>query len=913
MSWFRLPSSVLACLMACSISNGSPPAPRPLESYTESEPEPVATTCRRHGDIEHCSLSNGAELLVVERAASSDVIVRTIYRVGATHEGPGEVGMAHFLEHAVHRGSDHFPDPRSHIQALGGQIQATTRPDTTRFTIRVPAQADALTQVLSIEADRMAGRATLTSESIEAEREVVRNELLQHTENSFLALQHTLYQVAYGQYGHGYDVRGPIEAIANISQSSLRSFYRKHYRPSNATVIITGGLSAKSIKEAVGKTVGAVEDPVALTRPFEPNAPTGRAEHQISINQPDATPSVAVVLRGVKATHPHYPSMVAIHQVLAQGEKSRLHTALVDSGLAKRVASNSILTRDASALYFAAEVSEGVQPERLVEAVQDELDGISTGRRPISQQELASLIDDPPQWDQMHALDISSLLAHGAAAGDWRLSFSLPRALESLTPETMAQDAPSVLHPAQRVIGILRPSNATLLPAHAPESRDSTWIDRFDHSENSTQERAFRPMSAREVDRNTIRWATPGGLEVSLLPVSAAEVSTTLTIPIAENDESTIGLWTLVPSLIPKNRRRDGAVTLEEQLSELDSKLTCSYANGFLQIHLTAPSSKVLDVLGLTIESLRSFHVDDADFEAWRRSLVSGPSGERQDVLQIAAIRALKILHGDDIAHRGSHHFTAEERRKLSRLQKGRVATELEKVTTSHWASASIVGDVDPARMRAGLRAAWSGAVEVRRKSPGERVRERPGEVLVAHARGINLDVGMLALQVTGDTNASDIVALSLASYVLGGSTGASLLMRTTRDAEGLSYQAGSVFSPPSQHRHGSWLVHAITERGDGEAGLLSLQKALDELRNSGVERQAFEGVKKNLLEQKNRLLSTPRGVVALMSQAAIDESTVDEVLQQELMESIGVDDVNEALRRHVDSDAMIRIIVTGA
>src|SRR3954471_10529861 len=83
--------------------------------------------------ITECALDNGLRVLLFPDNSKAQVTVNVTYLVGSRHEGYGETGMAHLLEHMLFKGTPKHRSPSQEISAHGAQFNASTSFDRTNY------------------------------------------------------------------------------------------------------------------------------------------------------------------------------------------------------------------------------------------------------------------------------------------------------------------------------------------------------------------------------------------------------------------------------------------------------------------------------------------------------------------------------------------------------------------------------------------------------------------------------------------------------------------------------------------------------------------------------------------------------------------------------------------------------------
>src|SRR5690625_3411174 len=126
--------------------------------------------------IKEYHLPNGLQILLIPDVSQSNVIVNIVYKVGSRHEGYGEKGMAHLLEHMLFKSTKNIDDIKKVLTEKGGIANGTTFFDRTNYYEIFPSSDENLRWSIEMEADRMIN-ATILQSDLEKEFSIVRNEL----------------------------------------------------------------------------------------------------------------------------------------------------------------------------------------------------------------------------------------------------------------------------------------------------------------------------------------------------------------------------------------------------------------------------------------------------------------------------------------------------------------------------------------------------------------------------------------------------------------------------------------------------------------------------------------------------------------------------------------------------------------
>jgi predicted Zn-dependent peptidase len=340
--------------------------------------------------IQTTTLDNGLRVVVSEDRTAPVVAVNLWYDVGSRHEPQGQTGFAHLFEHLMFEGSVHVAktEHMQLIQGSGGSLNATTNSDRTNYFETVPAEH--LELALWLEADRMGGLVpALTQETLDNQREVVKNERRQRYENmpygdAWLRLLPLLYPP-----GHPYH-HATIGSMADLNAADLATFSAFHttyYAPNNAVLSVVGDAAPSDVFALADKYFGAL-----APRSGIPPAPDGsRLRFAVAPERENVTaavpaPRVYVAHRTHPFGSPAYDAVTVLGTVLGDGRGSRLYQQLVDRArLAQpdHVAAYGVdLAHAPAPLIVTATARDGVSADVLEAGLIDMLDDVAHGITP---------------------------------------------------------------------------------------------------------------------------------------------------------------------------------------------------------------------------------------------------------------------------------------------------------------------------------------------------------------------------------------------------------------------------------------------------------------------------------------------------------------------------------------------------
>ncbi|MGL6096329.1 MAG: M16 family metallopeptidase, partial [Fimbriiglobus sp.] len=238
-------TSTLSCLaVAASLGFASRP-------HAAETPLPAGVTKMTTVEgITEYRLGNGLQVLLLPDDSQPKVTVNLTVFVGSRHEGYGETGMAHLLEHMVFKGCPKFPNVPKALRDHGADFNGTTWLDRTNYYETMPATPENLEFGIELEADRMVN-SFIKREDLMSEFTVVRNEFERGENDATRVLFQKMLATAYEWHNYGKSTIGNRTDIERVPIDNLQAFYRKFYRPDNAMLIVAGKFEPAKALELV--------------------------------------------------------------------------------------------------------------------------------------------------------------------------------------------------------------------------------------------------------------------------------------------------------------------------------------------------------------------------------------------------------------------------------------------------------------------------------------------------------------------------------------------------------------------------------------------------------------------------------------------------------------------------------------
>jgi len=273
-------------------------------------------------------LHNGMDVVVAEDHRAPVVTHMVWYRSGSADEPVGQSGVAHFLEHLLFKGTDTLAPGEfsATVAKNGGTDNAFTSYDYTAYYQRVAA--DRLDLMMQMESDRMVNL-RLDEKDIKTERDVILEERSMRTDSNPSSLFNEQMNAAqYLNHRYGVPVIGWRHEMEELDLSDALGFYRTHYAPNNAILVVAGDVNPDEVRALAEKHYGAIPLNPDLPPRLRPSEPRQTAERRLTfkdarVSQPYISRSYLVPERD-SGTQKKAAALELLAEILGGGQTSVL-------------------------------------------------------------------------------------------------------------------------------------------------------------------------------------------------------------------------------------------------------------------------------------------------------------------------------------------------------------------------------------------------------------------------------------------------------------------------------------------------------------------------------------------------------------------------------------------------------------
>ncbi|WP_268991262.1 M16 family metallopeptidase [Nocardioides anomalus] len=272
-------------------------------------------------------LPGGLRVITEQLAGVRSASIGVWVGVGSRDESPTLHGCSHFLEHLLFKGTQERTalDISIALDAVGGEFNAYTAKEYTVFHARV------LDEDLGLAVDvlgDMITSSTLAAEDVEAERDVILDEIAMHDDDPDDVVHNLFTEQAYGAHSPlGRPIAGTVGSIEALTRAQIARFYKRHYRPATMVVAAAGNLEHGAVVRMVRKAFGRGGWLDRDEAPVAPRHGTKRVRvtpGTVEATRPFEQVNVVLGMEGVDRNDERRFALGVLNTALGGGTSSRL-------------------------------------------------------------------------------------------------------------------------------------------------------------------------------------------------------------------------------------------------------------------------------------------------------------------------------------------------------------------------------------------------------------------------------------------------------------------------------------------------------------------------------------------------------------------------------------------------------------
>jgi zinc protease len=321
-------------------------------------------------------LDNGLTILIHESHEIPKVSLQIWYNVGSKDELLGEKGIAHLIEHMIFKGTDTLSESDINIlvHKLSGSCNAFTYYDFTGYLFNFPTHH--WREALPVVADCMTN-CLFDDDMLNSEMKAVIQELKMGKDNYGRSLMMEMLSMIFPDHPYHYPTIGYKQDLWNVSGKDLLAFYKKHYKPNNATLVVVGDVDPDEVVALAQQYFGDIPQDPEYTKKehfFQHDI----VSKSVTLYREVAQPMILYAFVVPGATEKKDTALDIFEWILGKGKSSRLYKKLVnDEQLVTDVSTGCINLFDHGLFYIMVEPKDVKDADVIERSILAEFDDLA--------------------------------------------------------------------------------------------------------------------------------------------------------------------------------------------------------------------------------------------------------------------------------------------------------------------------------------------------------------------------------------------------------------------------------------------------------------------------------------------------------------------------------------------------------
>lgn len=877
--------------------------------------EPVPQQVTSIEGITEYRFENGFRALLFPDASKPTVTVNLTIFVGSRHEGYGEAGMAHLLEHMVFKGTPTFADIPKVLKDRGAEYNGTTWLDRTNYFETLPASSDNLEFAIKLEADRMVN-SFIKASDLASEMTVVRNEFERGENSPQSVLMERMFSAAFEWHNYGKSTIGNRADIERVPAESLKRFYKKYYQPDNAMLVVAGRFEPEAALKLADKYFGSMPKPERKLENTYTEEPAQDGERVVTLRRVGDVAVVGGVYHIPSGAHPEFEAIDVLESILTQAPAGKLYKALVETKKAANVFGGAFALHDPGVLLLMAEAAKGNDPQIVLEAMLDEIDKVMDSG--VTDEDVDRAKQKLLKDRELKAADSAGLaieLSEWAAQGDWRLYFLYRDRLEKVTKDDVKKVASAYLKRNNRTVGLYVPTKSAERISVPPTPSLAEMIGDYKGREDIAAGEAF-DVDALKIEARTERVTLPTGLKAAFLPKKTRGEAVTLRLTLRFGTEESLAGKAKAAELLPKLMARGTKKLDRQQLTDaLNKNLTTLSASaslrqpGLATFTLTTKKKNFPAALDLLRQVLREPALVEKELETLKNAQLANLEKQKTDptaLAQTAVSKQLNPYAGSDPRYVPS---APEEIEMLQGVSLDTIRELYETMLGAKNGELTVIGDFDAEATKQQISKmfdGWQPKTEYRRivRKSDVKVKGNTQSLATPDKASATYFAG-LVFPLKDDH--PDFAGLYIGNFILGHGSLSSRLGNRVREKDGLSYGVGSGLQVPAVDDRSLFYLYAICNPENMPKVEKAIREEVDLMLKDGITAEELDAAKQGFL-QSEQVSRTEDAQLAATIEESLDAKRTLKYqadLEARVMK-LTPDDVVKACRKYLDPKNLV-------
>ncbi len=768
-------------------------------------------------------LENGLKVLLFPDPSKPTITVNITYRVGSRHEGYGETGMAHLLEHMVFKGSPKHKNIPQELTEHGARPNGTTWYDRTNYFETFSASEENLEWALDLESDRMVN-SFIAKKDLESEMTVVRNEFEAGENRPGSILYERVLSTAFLWHNYGNSTIGCRADIENVPIERLQAFYHKYYQPDNAVLLVAGKIDPAKTLQLVDKYFSGIPRPDRTLNKIYPTYtrdPEQDGERSVTLKRIGDVQAVSCLYHVPAGAHPDHSAIRVLNELLTSEPAGRLYKALVETKKATSVWGFSPQLKEPSYIYFNAEVRKEKSVDEARSAMLQTLDDLT--KTPPTQEEVDRAKSKLLKHWEMGFNDanrVGIMLSGYIAQGDWRLLFQSRDQLKKVTPDDVFAVAQKYFKPTNRTLGTFIPveKQDNVEVPEAPKLED--LLKDFKGGKAISVGEAFDP-SPDNIDKRTTNIVNKDGIDISLLPKetrgNSVRAHMTFRFGTLDKLKGKSEISDLTNSMLNKGTASMTRQQIQDKLDQLKASVRIYGGLNNTIVEIETDKEHLNDVILLVSDMVKHPSMDKNEFEKLIEEELANIESQKSEPNALANYKFRSLLSPYP---KDDPRYVKNFDERIESIK----AVTLDQVKAFHKdfygasdATVSVVGEFDQKEIKDLLLKEFGDwkSPQAYERIPAVYFESKPANVNINTPDKANA-LFLAGQNIQMNVNDPDYPAMVLGNFMLGGGFLNSRLATRIRQKEGLSYGVGSWFNARVLDKvanFGSYAIYAPENR----------------------------------------------------------------------------------------------------
>lgn len=768
--------------------------------------------------ITEYQLDNGLKVLLFPDNSAQTITVNITYLVGSRHEGYGEKGMAHLLEHMVFKGTPNHPNIPEELSSHGARPNGTTWYDRTNYFETFNATDENLDWALDLESDRMVN-SYIAKKDLESEFSVVRNEFESGENSPSRVLMEKVISSAYLWHNYGNSTIGNRSDIERVPIENLQAFYKKYYRPDNAVLMVTGKFDTEKTLDLIQKKFGPIKNPEHKLMDVPTIEPEQDGEKRVTLSRVGDLQIVSALYHVPAGSHIDAAALAIAEEVLTNEPSGRLYKALVDGEKASDIWSFSPFTKEPSFMYINVDVPSDKSLQEAETILLSTLDDLANN--PVTDAELdrakAALLK---QMDQVfrNSSYLGTYMSEFIGAGDWRLAFIFRDRIEEMTAAKVNEAIKKYFIPTNRTVGNFNPTKNPVRIGIPHTEGVEDLVANYKGREALDAGEAF-DVSYENI-QNRLQSGTLANSKITygLIKKDNRGKTVNLNFSLRTGNEAQLmnkGLAArYTAEMLNKGTTTKSRQDIVDQLSALKSSISFSGSNGRVSAYINSTEENLMETLALMTDMLKNPKFDATELEKLKTQDLASLEESKSEPQSLVS-RRVGLLNNHFEKGHPLYSMTLDE--EIAAIKSISVA-DLKAYHNDFYGvneSASVVaiGNMDEEAIKSYFDENYTNFksdkpfVEISNKF---RNSKPANEKILTPDKKNAFTLGILSFE--GSQNDEDYAALEVASEIFGGGFLNSRIADRLRQKDGVSYGAGGAVSVDSNkdNKNSAIYIYAI-------------------------------------------------------------------------------------------------------